>query len=278
MTVAVAVKVFDGIVLAADSATTLNLGNGSAQVYNNANKVFHLHRSLPIGAMTWGLGAIANASIATLAKDLRRRLMGLDPRHTDWTLQDDYTIEQVAQRVIEMFYDELWLSQPVQPPPQTVLGMLIAGYSGDGQHAEAWELYLSSDGEPELTQLIGAEAWGWKAFAQPAATERLFDGIDPYLDHQIRQELGADYARIAPLIGAAARQPVHPAMPFGDAIALAQVLVETTANYSHFLLGPDTVGGQIEVAGINRHEGFRWISRKHYYTQSLNPAETNHDH
>src|SRR4051794_25730890 len=55
MTVAVVVKVFDGIVVAADSATTLPLANGSAQVYNNANKIFHLHRRLPLAAMTWGL-------------------------------------------------------------------------------------------------------------------------------------------------------------------------------------------------------------------------------
>ena len=52
MTVAVAVKVFDGIVLAADSATTLQLPAGGAHVYNNASKVFHLHRKLPVGAMT----------------------------------------------------------------------------------------------------------------------------------------------------------------------------------------------------------------------------------
>ncbi|MDP9398460.1 MAG: hypothetical protein M3P96_11865 [Actinomycetota bacterium] len=54
MTVAVVVQVFDGIVLATDSATTFTLQGGGAQVYNNANKIFHLHRRLPIGAMTWG--------------------------------------------------------------------------------------------------------------------------------------------------------------------------------------------------------------------------------
>ena len=40
MTVGAAVKVYDGIVLASDSATTLSLANGSHQVYNNANKIF----------------------------------------------------------------------------------------------------------------------------------------------------------------------------------------------------------------------------------------------
>lgn len=52
MTVAIVVKIWDGIVLAADSATTLRLVDGSSQVYNSANKIFHLHRELPIAAMT----------------------------------------------------------------------------------------------------------------------------------------------------------------------------------------------------------------------------------
>ena len=48
VTVAVAVKVFDGIVLATDSATTLPLGESAAQVYNGADKLFHLHREYPL--------------------------------------------------------------------------------------------------------------------------------------------------------------------------------------------------------------------------------------
>ena len=61
MTIAVSVRVNDGVVLAADSATTL-IGPGSPDggrvlnVYNNANKVFNLLKGAPIGLMTWGLG------------------------------------------------------------------------------------------------------------------------------------------------------------------------------------------------------------------------------
>ncbi len=95
MTVAVTGKVYDGMVLAADSATTFTFGtaNGDVhQVYNNADKIFHLHRKLPVAAMTWGLASVGPASVATLAKDLRRRLMH-DVAGDRWVLDPDaYTV------------------------------------------------------------------------------------------------------------------------------------------------------------------------------------------
>jgi hypothetical protein len=70
MTIVVSVRVNDGIVLAADSATSFIDANGNVvKVYNNANKIFNLVKVWPIGAMTYGAGAIGSASIATLSKD-----------------------------------------------------------------------------------------------------------------------------------------------------------------------------------------------------------------
>ena len=53
MSIAISLKVHDGVVLAADSASTLMLGgpNGSlgvVTVYSNANKIFNLRKGLPI--------------------------------------------------------------------------------------------------------------------------------------------------------------------------------------------------------------------------------------
>lgn len=37
-----------------------------------------------------------------------------------------------------------------------------------------------------------------------------------------------------------------------------------------------TVGGELDVATVTKHEGFKWINRKHYYSRELNPLETDH--
>ena len=81
MTIAITIKVHDGVVIASDSATTLVENTNVTTVYNNANKIFHLYKSnnniphgLPLGIVTYGLGGIGNSSISTLIKDFRKNL------------------------------------------------------------------------------------------------------------------------------------------------------------------------------------------------------------
>lgn len=279
VTVAVMVKVFDGIVLAADSATTLTLHgpNGEVvghQVYNSANKVFHLHRGLPVGAATWGLGQVGNGSIASLAKDLRRRLMGADPSHPDWELDPaTYTIEGVAQRMLELFFDELFSQLHSAPTPQP-LGFVVAGYGGGSSDSEVWTLSLQDPAtRPAAVKLAGGDQSGWAAFAQSDAVNRLFNGYDGNLVAALTGKV--DAAELTTILHEQHRMAAPAAMPFMDAINLAGFMVDVTAGYSRFLLGPDSVGGPTEVAGISRHEGFKWVSRKHYYNATLNPEGQN---
>src|ERR1700719_4422490 len=52
MTVLVSVKINDGVVMAADSASSFESG----MVYQNADKIVNLMEGLPIGAMATGAG------------------------------------------------------------------------------------------------------------------------------------------------------------------------------------------------------------------------------
>ena len=71
--------------------------------------------------------------------------------------------------------------------------------------------------------------------------------------------------QVAPLIQAA--------MPIEDAADFAEYLVDTTVRFVRFMPGADTVGGPIEVAAITKHEGFKWLRGKHYYSRDLHPEE-----
>ena len=63
---------------------------------------------------------------------------------------------------------------------------------------------------------------------------------------------------------------VYAGMPIGETIELAEFLVEATIKFVRFAPGPPSVGGPVEIAAMTRHEGFKWIKRKHHYPQSLN--------
>ena len=61
-----------------------------------------------------------------------------------------------------------------------------------------------------------------------------------------------------------------PAMPIQDAIDLVRFLAEFSVKSSRFYPGPQVIGGPIDIAVITKHEGFKWIQRKHYYDKELN--------
>ncbi|MBR0674543.1 Ntn hydrolase family protein, partial [Neoroseomonas soli] len=103
MTVIVSVKINDGIVMAADSAGSMESG----QVYAHAHKIANLCEGLSIGAMSTGSGGIGNESVETLLKDLRRRFAGLSADHGNWRLDPEaYTVEQVADRLRSFLFEE----------------------------------------------------------------------------------------------------------------------------------------------------------------------------
>lgn len=284
MTVALYVKVFDGIVLATDSATTLaaTLPNGQVlqQVYNNADKIFHLHRQLPIAAMTWGLGVVGPASISSLSKSFRLRLMGRDANFSQDELDiTNFAVKDVADRASRMFgqaaKDAGWKEFPAE------LGYLVVGISSSCDQAEAWLLEFSGKTlTPKPQQVLKDIDYGFRAYAQPDAVNRLFNGYDDRLRETLitagtAQGTGRSQAeqQVDAALTSFKLDPVQPGMPLPDAIELARFMVETTEGYARFRIGADTVGGPVEVASISPHEGFKWISRKHYFTPELNPGE-----
>ena len=275
MTIALAVRVHDGIVLATDSAGTIfgpPLPTGTSQVfniYNNANKLFNLVKGQPIGGMTWGSGSIGTASISTHIKDLRLRMSTPGPSHLD---PKAYTVEDVAKRVRD-FFDE-----QVQAVPNINLdgGFLVAGYSVGGAMAESWLINLRGRTIESPVQQQpssdGYAVWG----GQPEAVCRLLLGIPSALPEALKakgvpdQEIGAWLQEIQKRTTVGL---IQPAMPIQDAIDLAEFLVQTAIQFTRFSPGAQTVGGPIDVASITKHEGFKWIKRKYYYSRKLNPTE-----
>jgi hypothetical protein len=282
LTIAISIKINDGLVLASDSASTL-LGQGPngelgvLNVYNNANKVFNLRKSFPIGALTWGAGSIGQASITTIIKDLRL-IFTEGKGRPEWKLQKDkYSIEEVAVRLKQFVFDELYVPTFAGVGHRKPdVGFIVAGYSApDAPMAEEFQIDIKN-GECAGPQRLRRQdeigiTWG----GDPQALNRLVLGVAPQLP-QVLQNIfkieSQQLTQVMQLIQQQLQVPlVLPAMPLQDAIDLADFLVDLTIKFSKFVPGPPTVGGPIEIAAISKHEGFRWIKRKYYFERRLNP-------
>jgi hypothetical protein len=277
VTITVAVSVMDSLVFASDSATT-QMAEGSdghletINIWNHGNKIFNLRKAWPIGAMTWGQAAISNRSIPTLAKELRARFAGEDADHRDWVLDPEtYTIRQVAERTKEFFYGEHYQKDSHGP-----FGLAVGGYSADSQAAEMFLIRMQDSGcnEPEPLDCSQPLIF-WEG--QPEAINRIVYGVSAALPQALMQlgvpeeQAGAYAERIGQLTGVPL---VFPGMPVGEVIDLAHFLVDATIKFVRFTPGHQVVGGPIEIAALTRHEGFKWIKRKHHYPQELNVEGT----
>jgi hypothetical protein len=275
MTVVVAVNAMDSIVLASDSATSQMVQSQDGQsipnnIWNSASKIFNLRKAWPIAAVTWGRASIDNASIATLAKELRSRFNGERTDHSDWALDaDSYTIQQVAERTKAFFYEEH--DQHDDRAGLEGLGIAVAGYSARSGIAELFLIRCCQD-QPERL-LDGGGAW-WHG--QTEAITRLVLGVSNRLRDAL-VELGADSNSVAghvdEIIKVTSVPVVFNGMPIGEVIDLAEFLVDVTIKFVRFTPGHPVVGGPIEIASMTRHEGFKWIKRKYYYRDALNPQE-----
>lgn len=285
MTIAISVKVHDGVVLAADSASTLTgVGpNGETtvlNVYNNANKIVNLRKGMPVGVVTWGAGAIGPASITTVFKDIREMFSGrsLPPDGSDWTIQDGaLDVGLVAERVKSYIYDHLYVNEFGAGPGKPEMGMVVAGYSSGAAHAEEYRILIDAQGQCSIDALNVGPTCGITVGGQPQTISRLVLGIDPAMQAVLEGALGVSPTQSGQAVALLQQHlqlpVVQDPMPFKDAIDLTEFLVNATIQMSRFLPGPATVGGPIEIAAISKHEGFKWVSRKHYYDSSFNPKE-----
>lgn len=275
MTIAIAVKVYDGIVLATDSALITNtMVGGKPQFLNatgNATKLINLHRGLPVGMVMWGAGSMGNVSVHTLAKGLRRRLMGEDPNHLDWALDPTtYTLEGVSQRVRQYYYEEIY---KVARDPSLSLGLWVAGYSAGEEMPELWLTGIDRDQDVVPTVTRSYEECGIDWHGDAVAVPRMILGVGKELFVTL-QQTGMNPVQAETAVSQAKSNAqlllAPPPMPLQDAVDLATFLAETEVGCARFRPGYASTTGPIDIAAITQHEGFTWIRRKPFADRPLN--------
>jgi 20S proteasome alpha/beta subunit len=282
MTIAISVKVHNGVVLAADSASTLSGKTPSGQIgvvniFTTARKIFNLYKGEPIGLITWGSGSIGHASISTLAKDLREKFKKDDNYKIN---KHSYQLKDIATLARRFFFEEIYTQEFQNEAEKPYIGFIIAGYSKGEGLPEEWEIKIDKGDCPPPNLIRPKDQTGISWRGEIEAIMRLVNGYGMGLPN-VLSELGITGKKLQKamtLINNNLRVPLsYPPMPIQDAIDLADFLAQATIMFSRFTPGAPTVGGPIDIAAITKHEGFRWVRRKFWYQAELNPKEVSND-
>lgn len=160
-------------------------------------------------------------------------------------------------------------------PDAPLLGIAVGGYSPGKTLSERYPISMQGATCDDIPPQYDGDLFNVNWSGQPEPLARLIKGYGLDLPRVLVDNFGLAEAdvpdAVAVLDGRLQHAPGHPAMPIQDAIDLAEFMVDLTAKWVRFRPGAPVVGGQTEIAAITKHEGFKWVRRKHYYSAEYNP-------
>ncbi|HET6950362.1 MAG TPA: hypothetical protein VFI47_08305 [Acidimicrobiales bacterium] len=259
MTLAVTVVCQDGVVVAADSRTTLANHRMLRVGSDYTHKVFG---SGQVAIATYGEAFVLDRSVAShMAEFAARELGGCE--HPGPT----------ARRLADFMgdrYDRDVAAEPDDAPPRVAtLGFLVGGYDDAGV-GEAWEVTLPERTvDPIATSADGGGA-AWRG--QSDVVTRIMRGSDLELLEQLAalHDARDELATLTPLLDACGYRIPFESMNLQDGIDFAVLCIRTTIDVQRLTLGPVAtspefswpgVGGPIEIATVTATGGFGWVQR-----------------
>lgn len=268
----------EGVVLGADSATTLSGGPDGTCHLDYAQKVFEVGPSgSSLGLVTWGLGQIGQESHRTIVADLghahaEKPFLSLSDMSAAlagdlWSrFSKAYDAEIKRFHELDGKLNAKDISDEEREEHSLLMeagsgGYCLAGRVADHGRCQAfqilWGLYMDKPQVIELPQEAPA-FWG-----VPHIMERLLFGCDSQMvasilgsgkwtgDHQDLIKLVLQNRLISPRL-----------LPIREAIDWVHTVIHTTIRGTKFAKWPHWCGGPVEIAAITTDRPFRWVRHK----------------
>jgi len=273
MSLGIAFKGPEGIVLAADSRVTLMTqlpGQLPGQIaiipstYDNATKLLSIKSQTNIGAVTYGVGALGQQDFRTAHS--------LMPEFEDYLaskgLTSRITVQDFAQNLSDFFVSQ-WNSR--MPPlvagiPVPDMTFFVGGYDDNSPYGRVFEFQVPNHPIP-VERLPGQGEFGLTWGGQREYADRLLRGFDDNLPVFAQQHLHlSDQQRdaLTQHLKNLTSSPIpYQFLPLQDCVNLSIFLIQSTIKIQSLLIGVRGVGGAIDVATITRTEGFKPIQLKH---------------
>ncbi len=269
MSLGIAFKGPEGIVLAADSRVTLTAQLGGDEkvtipvTFDNATKLLRVTGQDYVGVVTYGAGVIGQQEPRTAHSFLPEFEGELQREVGDRRL----SVEDFSKRLSAFFMAQWSAGMPAdyRGPDMT---FLVGGYNEGAPYGKVFQIDIPHSPDPTEWQANGfGLVWG----GQKQYATRLIHGFDPMLPSLLQEPLGlsADKCEeIRKLLQSKLQAPIpFMFLPLQDCVDLSVLLIRTTIAMQTFMVGVRGVGGAIDVATITRTEGFRAIRQKKIIAQ-----------
>ena len=264
MSLGIAFKGPEGIVLAADSRVTLTAEMQREEkrmllpsTFDNATKLLRIAGQDHIGAVTYGVGAIGQQEPRT-AHSLLPEFEGALVRDHVSRL----SVEGLAGKLGDFFMEQ-WRARMPEGHTGPDMVFLIGGFDEGTPYGRVYKVDIPSNPTPQ-EQDAGQFGITWGG--QLEHTSRLIKGFDPqlpsiakdFLELTNEQQLALEKH----LEGALSLPIPYPFLPLQDCVDLSIFLIRTTMDLQSWIVGVRGVGGAIDVATITRTEGFKPVQQK----------------
>lgn len=282
MTIAACYVSHEGVVLGADSTSTMMRDGQPYRHFDHQQKIFEIGEDSSLGITMWGLGGLASKSYRTLIAQLGDELQATPAT----------SVRDVAERFAAMFWatyvsdfgslisrfrDLVRMSDrtPDEEAELNSLSNLGGGFCIGGrtwssrQPAAAVVNYGPEKDRPEIEDVARDRTKYWGV---PNLLERLMFGMDNRLFGKILNSekwSGTSEDLFAVLQDDMLNVPLN--MPLREAIDWVYSSILTTIKAIKFSSDPPVCGGPVEVAVITSDRKFRWVKHKR-----LDEAVTRH--
>lgn len=265
MSLGIAFKGPEGIVLAADSRVTLNteMPSGANKIilpstFDNATKLLRFQNHNYVGCVTYGLGAIGQREPRTAHSFLPEFESELNQSG-----EARYSIIEFADK-LGKFFSKQWIenNMPSEASENNMI-FLVAGFDKDTPYGKVYQINIPSSPKPQ-EQNAGQFGVTWGG--QLAFTNRLIKGMDPAVVYLVQKHLGLSDAQRNSLFDFLERELSlripYQFLPLQDSVDLSIYLIRTTMEIQRWLIAIRGVGGAIDVATITRTDGFKYVQQK----------------
>jgi len=264
MSLGIAFKGQEGIVLAADSRVTLNFKELAdagkiiiPSTYDNAIKLLEFQNQKYVGAVTYGIGAIGQKEPRTAHSFLPEFENELQQKGNE-----RLSVEEFAKKLSQFFFKQWEACMPKGAKIPDLI-FLVGGYDQDEPYGRDFQIAIPSQPDPiEQNKNQFGITWG----GQLEYTTRLIKGMDPALPSLVQKYLNLTDEQKNALESLLERnlsiKIPYQFLPLQDCVNLSTFLIRTTIEIQTWTLGIRGVGGAIDVGTVTRTEGFKIVQKK----------------